>query len=226
MISIIVILFIVLTGAAFSIYFWQRRPLPKEPDDRLLPEPLFGGLFEHHEEEVRVAREPVESKIQQLIERARTGDLSTLEEAATLREPRSYDQVLDALVSWGQHSQENLTALTSRISLNNELRTNKTLARTLIETWKAAPNRRTTSQMIHIAALSDDAEAYSEAVDAAMESWRLGKLNQFSPEELVALLVSQYWLIAPEARRGGVGFSLKRKLSAIRRELATLEPTR
>jgi hypothetical protein len=226
MISFIVILFIALTGAALSIYFWQRKPLPGEPDDRPLPPPRFAGLFEHHEEQARVAKEPVESKIEQMIERARTGDLGTLEEATMLREPCSYNQVLDALVSWGQHSQENLTALISRISSNKELRTNKTLARTLIETWKGAPSRRNTSQMIHIAALSDDAEAYSEAVDAAMESWRLGKLNQFSPEELVALLVSQYWLIAPEARRGGVGFSLKRKLSAIRRELATLEPTR
>jgi len=226
MISIIVILFIALTGAAFSIYFWQRRPLPKEPDDRLLPQPRFSGLFARQDEQVRVAKESVQSKAQQLIERAGTGDLNALDEAAALRDPRAYALVLDALVSWGQQSQENLTAIVTRISASNELRTNKTLARMLIELWKAAPSRRTTSQMIHIAALSDDPEAYGSVVDAVMESWRLGKLNQFSPEELVALLVSQYWLISPEARRGGHGFSLKRKLSAIRRELATLEPTR
>lgn len=226
MISIIVILFIALTGTAFSIYFWQRRPLPKDPDDRLLPQPRFSGLFEPQEEHVHGAKETVQSKMQHLIERAKTGDLNALDHAAASRDPRSYNLVLDALVSWGQQSQENLIAVVSRISASNELRTNKTLTRMLIEMWEAAPSRRTTSQMIHIAALSDDPEVYGSAVDAVMESWRLGKLNQFSPEELVALLISQYWLIAPEARRGGQGFSLKRKLSAIRRELATLEPTR
>jgi hypothetical protein len=56
--------------------------------------------------------------------------------------------------------------------------------------------------------------------------WRRGQLAQFSADELAELLVSQYWVIAPEARRGGVGFALKRKLSGVRRELATTTSAR
>ena len=80
--------------------------------------------------------------------------------------------------------------------------------------------------MIHIAALTDDAETYEQAIEAAIEVWRSGGLPGFSPEQLVELFVSQYWIIAPEAKRGGVGFALKRRLLGIRRELASTEPVR
>jgi hypothetical protein len=137
-----------------------------------------------------------------------------------------YADVLDGLVEWASERQENLAALVSLVSKSNELRANKQLAQRLIETWKTAPDRRSTTEMIHIAALSDDAQTYEQAVEAALEVWRSGRLPGFRPEELVELFVSQYWVIAPEARRGGVGFALKRRLLGVRRELATTTPAR
>ena len=132
--------------------------------------------------------------------------------------------MLTALSERASERQENLSALVSHISKSDELRATKQLARGFIESWKTAPDRRSTTEMIHIAALSDDAETYEQALEAAVEFWRSGKLSEFKPEELIELLVSQYWVIAPEARRGGAGFALKRRLSGVRRELATATP--
>jgi hypothetical protein len=91
---------------------------------------------------------------------------------------------------------------------------------------KAATGRRSTVEMIHIAALSDDTETYAQAIDATMDLWRRGYLAQLSTDEMVELFVSQFWVIAPEARRRGGGYALKRKLLGLRRELASATPVR
>jgi hypothetical protein len=96
----------------------------------------------------------------------------------------------------------------------------------LIGYWRDNVDRRSTTQMMHIAALSDDPGVYEQAVEIVLEHWRSGKLQQFSVDELIALFESQYWILALEARRGGAGFALKRKLVEIRRELAAATLTR
>ena len=53
-----------------------------------------------------------------------------------------------------------------------------------------------------------------------IEAWRSGKLSDFKPEELMTLVKSQYWELASEARSGGAGYALKRKLAVVRRNLA------
>jgi hypothetical protein len=80
--------------------------------------------------------------------------------------------------------------------------------------------------MIHVAALSDDSEVYQQAIELVTSFWQQGKLREFRAEELVELFNSQYWILAPEARRGGAGFALKRKLAGVRRELATAKSAR
>ncbi|HXI92852.1 MAG TPA: hypothetical protein VNO24_22850 [Blastocatellia bacterium] len=222
MIAIIVISFLALTGAAFTIYLWQRTP-SDATDNRVLPAPKFGGLFDRPDSTLLAEerQQTIASRKQELRELARSGDLNALTEAYSAHDSALYADVLDGLVEWASERQENLAALVSLVSKSNELRANRQLARRLIETWKSAPDRRSTTEMIHIAALSDDALTYEQAVEAALEGWRSGRLPGFSPEELVELFVSQYWVIAPEARRGGVGFALKRRLLGVRRELAT-----
>lgn len=228
MIAIIVISFLALIGAAFSIYLWQRTPPPDATGNPVLPAPHFEGLFDRTDAAPLVEEHQgtIASNRQKLLELATSGDLSALAEAHSTRDAMLYSDVLSALVEWASGRQENLAALVSHVSKSNELRANSRLAQQLIETWKTAPGRRSTTEMIHIAALADDAETYEQALEAALEFWRRGKLAQFSAEELIALFVSQYWLIAPEARRGGVGFALKRRLLGVRRELATTTPAR
>jgi len=227
MIAIIVISFLALIGAAFTIYLWQRTP-SDATGNRVLPAPHFEGLFDRPDATLLVEEQQqrIASNRQTLIELARSGDLNALTQAHSTHDAELYADALDALVEWACVRQENLAALVSHVSKSGELRANRQLARHVIETWKTAPDRRSTTEMIHIAALSDDAETYEQAVEAGLEFFRSGKLPWFKPEELAELFVSQYWVIAPEARRGGVGFALKRRLLGVRRELATATPAR
>ena len=227
MIVIVFISFLALIGAAFTIYLWQRTSSDASAN-RIVPAPRFGGLFDRPDPGLLVEEQQrtIASKRQGLLELARGGDLNALSNAHSTHDSALYADVLDALVDWASARQENLVALVSHVSKSDELRANKQLARRLIETWKTAPDRRSTTEMIHIAALSDDAETYEQAVEAALAVWRRGELAQLSAEEMVELFVSQYWVLAPETRRGGVGFALKRRLLGVRRELATATPTR
>lgn len=224
MLAIIVILFLVLVAAAFTIYVSQRAAFGTDPNHDLPPARL-GGLFdEHGGGALGAIGKVVSSQRVELLERAHQGELQPLSEAHTSRDAKLYCEVLDALVEWAAERQEKLIALVSHISKSNELRANGQLAERLIAAWKTAPDRRLTTEMIHIAALSDDAAIYQRAVEEALDFWRRGKLAEFRPEELNELFVSQFWVIAPEARRGGAGFALKRRLADVRRQLAAATP--
>ena len=225
MIAIIVIALLALIGAVFTIYSRQRRSLARS-EQPVIPAPRFEGLFDHSDAPLSVEEERrrLESEWQTVVVRAKNGDLNALTRAHSSHSPELYAATLDSLVEWASVRQENLAALVSRVSKSNGLRANKKLAQLLIETWKAAPDRRSTIEMVHIAALSDDAETYEQAVEKVVELWRSGRLTGFSLEELSELFISQYWLIEPQARQGGRGFALKRRLLRVRRELATTTP--
>lgn len=227
MIAIIVIALLALIGAVFTVYARQRRSFDR-PEQPVIPAPHFEGLFDHADATLSVEerRRTLESDRQAVLELAKNGDLNALTRAYSAQDAELYAAALDALVGWASVRQENLAALVSHVSKNDGLRANKQLAQLLIETLRLAPDRRSTIEMIHIAALSDDAETYEQAVEAALELWRSGSLTSFSLEELSELFVSQYWLIAPQARQGGRGFALKRRLLRVRRELATTTPRR
>jgi hypothetical protein len=222
MIAVIVISLVAVIGALFVIYLWQRTPSENSPSGIAFPN-FEGGLFDRPDAKLLLEsqKEEIASGRRKLIERAKAGDLAALTEASSTRNAESYVETLNALIEWASAGQENLAALVSHLSKSNELRANKPLAQLLIRMWKTAPDRRSTTQMIHIAALSDDPETYGLAVESTLELWRSGELAWFTPGELAGLLVSQYWVIAPEARRGGPGFALKHRLLNIRRELET-----
>ena len=80
--------------------------------------------------------------------------------------------------------------------------------------------------MLHIAALSDDAATYQLAVDALLSAWQRGSLPRLGATDLKQLVESQFWILSPEARSGGHGFQLKRRLAGIRRELAAVTSVR
>jgi len=228
MIVIFLIALVALIGAVFSVYLFQSRASQIEVDP-VLPARRFDGLFG-----TKTVAAPAEDqqdtgkRRRNLLERAGVGDLNTLGEARQTGDSALYSDILDTLVDWAADRQESFEALVSHVSKSNELRANKRLAQRVIENWKlkAAPGRRSTVEMIHVAALSDDTETYAQAIDATMDSWRRGYLAKLSTEEMVELFVSQFWVIAPEARRGGGGYALKRKLLGLRRELASATPVR
>jgi hypothetical protein len=232
MIAIIVICFLALTLVALTFHLWQRPPAGVNPDRELAP-PRFAGLFSSGESTATQAEANARadaSKAQaDLIDRARAGDLTTLSETHSIRDAGLYAKVLDAVIDSTSDSHERFRSLVAYISKSDGLRGNKRLADLLMAAWEtaqAAPDRSSTIEMMHIAALSDDAELYQHAVELVIADWQQGKLSEFGAEELIELFDSQFWILAPEARRGGAGFALKSKLANVRRELATATPAR
>jgi len=228
MIVIIAISILFALVAAFTLY--SKRIRTDKPVDRELEPPPFAGLFAEQLSAAELdARDQLTaaSRVRaDLLERAGRGDLEMLSEAHSTGDAMLYDKVLDELIDSTSSAYQNFEALVDRISKSNGLRGNKRLAERLIGCWKANVDRRSTIQLMHIAALSDDPAVFEQAVELVLEHWRGGSLQQFSVDELIELFVSQYWILALEARRGGAGFALKRKLVEIRRELATVTLTR
>ena len=75
--------------------------------------------------------------------------------------------------------------------------------------------------MLHLAALSDDAKMFEQAVEATNNFILEGYLNGISPEELSALIESEYWVLSSAARSTGAGFVLKQKLTTVRERLTS-----
>lgn len=220
MVAVIVICFLALTAAAY--YFWLRPSYRRNPDRELAP-PRFAGLFSSEHVPALEADPKATEALRlraNLVDRAHAGDLATLSETHSLEDGELYCKVLDALIDSASDNHETFRNLISHVSKSNELRGNKQLAEHLMTLWEAAPDRRSTVEMMHIAALSDDALVYQRAVELIIAHWQNGELNEFSTDELIELFESQFWILAPEARVGGAGFALKRKLASVRSELA------
>lgn len=88
-----------------------------------------------------------------------------------------------------------------------------------IRAFQQSPDRNSTTKLLHVAALTDNAKTYGRAVELVLMSWRDGSLADFPAVELQALFNSEYWLLSSATRSSGAGFVLKRTLSTANREL-------
>ena len=152
-----------------------------------------------------------------LIARAKNGERSVLEEVSEAGDEDLYDRLLNELVE-GADSNAKLLSLMSYVG-THELPVNTALASAVLKSWQESPDRSTTSKALHFAALSDDANVYREAVEAALAFWREGKLSGVSAMELRALFDGEFWILSSGTRSSGAGFVLKRTLDSARREL-------
>lgn len=207
-------------GFIFTVNRYARA-LPEKNRASAFPPPDSALLFTSEVE----AEEQTDNRRTTLIERAAGGDTAALTDAHATGDVKLYGEILDTLID-ARVRQGNLRDLVNHIASNNELRANARLAEQVIQSWKLAPGRRSTIEMVHIAALSDDAGTYGKAVERALEAWQNGKLSDFKPEDLIALVESQYWELASSARSGGAGYALKRRLAEVRRDLAATTPGR
>jgi len=205
---------------AVALYFWQK---PGKSSERaaLPPLPPPRGLFNDPDTAESPASETtsVEAEEQRalLLERARGGDRSALDEGHNLRDKELYDQLLNLLAA-AADSDSSLLSLVSYVA-RNDLPVNNNLARAVLESWKKTPDRNSTAKALHITALADDAALYQEAVEFALRSWRKGELENVSPVELQALFDGEFWVLSSRTRGSGSGFILKRTLANARREL-------
>ena len=88
-----------------------------------------------------------------------------------------------------------------------------------IKAFQQSPNRTSTANLLHAAALSDNAKNYGRAIELVLLSWRDGSLSDLSPRELQSLFNSEYWVLSSHTRTSGAGFVLKETLSSANREL-------
>ena len=201
---------------AIAVYFWQKAANTSQTIELPLPPPPT-GLFP----DVEPAQLPssIEDPKTALIESAGKGDKNALVQANALNDSELYNEVLDIFVTQID-SEPKLLSLVSHVT-RNELPVTKALAQKAMDYWKDSPDRHSTAKMLHLAALSDDAETYRQAVEVALKSWRDGKLPDLSAEELHSLINGEFWVLSSNTRSSGAGFVLKRTLSTAKRELET-----
>jgi hypothetical protein len=95
-----------------------------------------------------------------------------------------------------------------------------------IKAFQESPNRNSTTNLLHAAALSDNAKNYGRAIELVLLSWRDGSLSDLSAQELQSLFNSEYWMLSSRTRSSGAGFVLKETLADANRELeSTNNPT-
>lgn len=224
MVTFLITSFFILAILAIAIYFWHKPAAPNEAE--ALRPPPGRGLFIDGTHDGRAlvlaaadSQESANALAQrnELLERARGGEKSVLQEARNAGDAALYEQALDLLIT-GADSDPKLLSLVSYVS-QHELQVNQKLAERIVESYKNAPDRSATAKMLHIAALSDDAAVYRSAVETALKFWRERRLPEVSPQELRAILDGEFWVLSSPTRSSGAGFVLKRTLANARREL-------
>ena len=222
MITAILITLIVLAASGLALYFRQGASRD-EHKDMLTPMPEVRGLFsdQYAESEPSASGKEEAARLRaRLLERAALADNGALDEAHQANDRDLYNEILDELTERAEKNNEALRALVAYVTESKKLRSNARLAERLIEGFKQTPNRRSAADMLHVAALADDAAIYERAVEEAVEFWQRGQSSDLTAANLLALVESQYWVLAPEARRSGAGFTLRQSLERCRRQLA------
>jgi hypothetical protein len=221
MIAFLITSFLLLAAISFAIYRRQHVS-PGEGAKRILSPPpsLFADSVAEEQARLEAAQSEKElaEKQRQLLSRAAAGDKAALPEAHESGDKDLYDEVLNALVGRAENEKQ-VFALASYIARGDGLPVNLKLAEAFTENWKHAPDRCTTAEMLHVAALAGDTKFYQQAIETALLYWREQKLPDMTAEELTQLIESEFWLIPSTARNSGAGFLLKQKLAHVRREL-------
>lgn len=217
MVTLLITSVLILGILSIAIYFWQK-PRVSQPLDELPPPSGARGLFSDASPPTALDITKTDQDLRDsLVTRATQGDKAALEKAHDLQDHTIYDEVLNSLIN-GSQSDANILSLTSYVT-RNQWPVNKPLASAFINSWQKTPDRGSTAKMLHIAALSDDAETYTKAVKLAVRFWREGKLPDLAALELNALLIGEFWVLSSATRSSGAGFMLKRSLASARREL-------
>ncbi len=224
MVTVLVTSFFLFAAISYAIYWWQRDSSTEDAEQRILPPSRMGGLFSVPDPAdvaaLLAAEEAAKNAARReaLLKRAAEGDKKTLDEASLVGDTKLYDEVLDALTERAD-SDQSLLSLVSYVARNEPLRVNRKLAAKFIEGWKRSPDKGTTARMLHVAALSGDAEVYQQAIETAAQFLRDPDVPSLSAADLRQLVESEYWLLPAESRNSGAGFVLKQALARLRREL-------
>jgi hypothetical protein len=222
-IIIISVLLLLLSLFALSMLHRQEgRARPAMIVKQLQYRSLFGDELEAEAIRIEEAetKERAREKRRQLRERAAKNDLTVLDEAHDLGDSDFYRDVLRRLVAATCGKSEALSTISRHIVESGKLRSSRELAQTMIEQLSRSLDRQSLTEMLHLAALCDDAATFQTAVDLAVKNWRDGKLQNLSGKDLLTTTESAYWLIASNERDSGSSFLIKQAIANVRHELA------
>ena len=220
--AVLIISIFLLAAISFVLYRTKRQSLKSAAEQDFFPRPAR-GLFEDWSRGaagVAAATPYTHAGHAALLrERAGRGELAALGEARATGDKKLYDEVLGALLK-RDPSAENIRAVAAHVIGGENLRASRMLAGALLTLWRISPDNVSAADFLRVAALSDDAGAFREAVEEVAGAWEQGLLPGRSAEDLCRLFESEYWVLAPEAVRSGAGFRLKQQLAEVRRRLA------
>ena len=222
--AVLIISIFLLAVISFVLYRTKRQSLKSAAEQDFFPPPSR-GLFEEGSRAAAgdggdgAAPAAHAAHAAQLRERARGGELNTLGEARATGDKKLYDEVLGALLK-RDPSAENVRAVAAHVIGSENLRAGPVLAGALLTLWRISPDNVPPADLLRVAALSDDAGVFREAVEEVAGAWEQGRLPGRSAEDLCRLFESEYWVLAPEATRTGAGFRLKQQLAEVRRRLS------
>src|SRR6185295_17809558 len=148
-----VILFItalaIILIAGIGIYFWQKSK-PEASAHVLPPPPDLRGLFAaramSRETQNQLSAAAQEDEKSRLLALANRGERSALDEAHATRDPDLYEHVLSELVTRAD-TESKLLSLASHVARHG-LPVNASLAKAMIASWKAAPDRNRTAKAL------------------------------------------------------------------------------
>jgi len=230
MVIVILIFFVMVVGVGtaavggFSLYLKRRaaRLRAAAEKKRLDQPPPYRGLFESTAEEIKSFQQEENSKAsaargaisrQMLIERANDDELQVLTETTASGELELYRELLALLTKRAAAEIAKLVSLAEFVS-KNELPTSEDLAQSLTAAWEKDSSIIPVSKVLHVAALSDSAETYSQMIDRIIAARKEKDLG-ISGTDLYALFETHYWLLSNENRASGGGFLLKGKLAEL-----------
>jgi hypothetical protein len=84
--------------------------------------------------------------------------------------------------------------------------------------WRELPSRRNTLELLYVASQSENGNVYNDVAKSVLESWKNGKINDLSAEDLAQILESHFWLLPSEHRTSGINFGLNQEIASLRRK--------
>lgn len=187
----------------------------------------FDGLFAEQQAEesrqlaIAEARLRDEERRQRLLDLAANGDEGSLDEASLLGDSAFYAEVLRTLTAQANGNPERLFSIAKYIVDSRELRASSEFVETTLDLWRVPVTQQSLADMLYLAALADDADAFMRSIKAALKLWQFDLRTKVTTRDFIATVESAYWLVSGEVRYSGNGFLLKQAIADIRRQLAT-----
>lgn len=224
--AVLIISIFLLAAVSLALYRTKRRSLNGAVDNDLFPPPAR-GLFDETQRaaapgdaaDARAKLNAATERATRLRELAGEGKFEALAEARAAGDAELYDELLSTLLG-RDASAENVRAVASYVVGSDGLRANAALADALLTIWRRSPAEVPLTDLLRVAALSDDASVFRVAVEEVLEAWEQGRVPGKSAEDLRQLFDGEAWVLSSEARRTGAGFLLNRELADARRRLA------